>query len=535
MSFTQRIGRDSLQQKERMFNRFTEDAKLALNAARGEAQRLAHNYLGTEHILLGLVRGDGPVGADGGSAMEVFRRRAIDPKRLRSEVEKLAGAGSSLPTQGHPPFTAGAKKTLECCMAEASRLGHVEIGTGHLLLGLLKEGKGIAWKVLTNFGLGLEDAREALCGSSDEESSVRNDARPYSPSAGDDFPTDSSGAPVLDTLGRDLTALARAGELHPLIGRQAELDRLVQVLSRKDLPNAVVLGETGSGKSALIHGLAQRMATGIVPDRLLGKRLVKLDLERVLLEAGNSGQLEQRRMAIAAQIRSCGDAVLVMDEATDLFLSGWISAEEGSLGAHLLRAAILGFTPCITSATALQWSAITESQGSLSSRFQPVYLRPTDRSETLAIVQGVRERYELYHAVFWTDEAIEALLGLEEAHLPGGQLPGLAVCLLDEVSAHVRLLATVYPQEVLELTEKLDDLNRQRRAAQAAYDVETVERLREQASELHKHLQSARSAASHSPQERVPVAAKHVAQTIAARRGQSSGEIALLGGEGLTF
>ena len=285
------------------FEKLTEHAYRSLNLARGEAHRLHHDDLNTEHLLLGLLQ-DG-----NGRAAKLLRRRAIDFDQLRSEIEKLARPGPS-PASGSPlPFTSGLKKALEFSMGEAANLGHRHIGTEHLLLGLIHENKGIAWRVLSNLGVKLEDVREDVRENDPAKTSDGEETQSASDHPVRTARTGPSKTPTLDTFGCDLTALARDGELEPLVGREAELDRLIQVLTRRFYPNAVVLGGTGTGKTTLLYGLARAIAIGLVSANLCNKRLLALNLPQIMAETKSGSSFEDRWNAIAVETRGAGDIV----------------------------------------------------------------------------------------------------------------------------------------------------------------------------------------------------------------------------------
>lgn len=485
-----------------MFDRFTDNAKKCMNLARQESQRLHHEYLGTEHLLLGVIR-VGDCAATG-----LLRRRGVDLDRVRLEVEKLVRSGPAAPAAGQLPFTPGAKKVLEHSMGEAANLGHNYIGTEHVLLGLIKQGEGIAAKALSAFDVRLEDVRE--------DARAGNLARPNEHEQG----TPAGGPPVPaaghransapSEFGNDLTALAERGELEPLIGREAELARLIQVLCRKVHPNAVVLGGAGVGKNALIHGLAHAIAARLVPAELQGKRLIELNVFHAV-----GGPVEQRWKVVADVVRCRDDVVFVLDDLTVL------RKNEHTWGAQADAAALLRFvlgcsTPCIAVATPVLWSELVEPHEALARRLQPVHLPAATRAETHAILRRVQQRYEDHHHVQWTDEALEAALDLTAAQLPDFPLPGIAIDVLDDASAAARTASRPLPSELATLTEQVQALYFAKRKALAAQELQGAAQLEEQANQLQA-ARNAWFAALRRAESRGTVTAEHVARAVAAR------------------
>ncbi|HKX46634.1 MAG TPA: ATP-dependent Clp protease ATP-binding subunit, partial [Planctomycetota bacterium] len=461
-----------------MFDRFTDRAKKVMNLARQEAQRFNHEYLGTEHILLGLVQ------EGSGVAANVLRQMGIDLGKIRSEVEKLVKTGPSMVTMGQLPFTPRAKKVLELSMEEATNLGHNYIGTEHLLLGLIKENEGIAAKVLTNLGVKLEDVREEVLEFLGAESSEEED---------DETPADTpvgsgngkSKTPALDAFGRDLTELAREGKLDAVIGRANEIERVIQILSRRTKNNPVLLGEPGVGKTAIVEGLAQKIVGNEVPDLLRNKRIVVLDLALMVAGTKYRGQFEERIKAVMTEVRRVKDVVLFIDELHTLVGAG---GAEGAIDAsNVLKPALSrGEIQCIGATTLDEYRKHIEKDGALERRFQAVYVEPPTPDETFAILKGLRDRYEAHHRVHYTDEALRQAVDLATRYINNRFLPDKAIDVMDEAGARVRLKNTIAPPNLHELSAQIDELDRAKEKAVASQEFEKAANLRDQAYKLRK-------------------------------------------------
>ncbi|HEX6861398.1 MAG TPA: Clp protease N-terminal domain-containing protein, partial [Thermoanaerobaculia bacterium] len=382
-----------------MFDRFTDRAKKVMNLARQEAQRFNHEYLGTEHILLGLVQ------EGSGVAANVLKNMTVDLEKIRHEVEKIVKTGPSMVTMGQLPFTPRAKKVLELSMEEAGNLGHNYIGTEHLLLGLIKENEGIAAQVLINLGVKLEDVREEVLdflgadtGEEEEEEAATTEGQPQ---AG----TSKSKTPALDSFGRDLTELAREGKLDAVIGRANEIERVIQILSRRTKNNPVLLGEPGVGKTAIVEGLATQIIESRVPDILRNKRIVVLDLALMVAGTKYRGQFEERIKAVMTEVRRVRDVVLFIDELHTLVGAG---GAEGAIDAsNVLKPALSrGEIQCIGATTLDEYRKHIEKDGALERRFQAVNVDPPTPSETIEILKGLRDKYEAHHRVTYTEEAL---------------------------------------------------------------------------------------------------------------------------------
>ena len=423
-----------------MFDRFTDRAKKVMNFARQEAQRFNHEYLGTEHILLGLIKeGDGV-------AAHVLKNMGIDMTKIRMEIEKIVKTGPSMVTMGQLPFTQMAKKVLELSMEEASSLSHNYIGTEHLLLGLIKENEGIAAQVLTNLGVKLEDVREEVLDflgadsiEDAEEGSISEEGG--SPSNG------KSKTPALDSFGRDLTELAREDKLDVVIGRAHEIERVIQILSRRTKNNPVLLGEPGVGKTAIVEGLAQQIVGHSVPEILRDKRIVVLDLALMVAGTKYRGQFEERIKAVMTEVRRVKDVVLFIDELHTLVGAG---GAEGAIDAsNVLKPALSrGEIQCIGATTLDEYRKHIEKDGALERRFQSVTVEPPTPEQAFEILKGLRQRYEEHHRVSYTDEALELAVELSTRYINNRFLPDKAIDVMDEAGARVRIKAMVPPPDV---------------------------------------------------------------------------------------
>ena len=461
-----------------MFDRFTDRAKKVMNLARQEAQRFNHEYLGTEHILLGLVQ------EGSGVAANVLRNMQIDLAKIRTEVEKLVNSGPSMVTMGQLPFTPRAKKVLELSMEEAGNLGHNYIGTEHLLLGLIKENEGIAAKVLTNLGVKLEDVREEVLeflgaepGEEDEEEAGET---PIGSSAGG-----KSKTPALDAFGRDLTELAREGKLDNVIGRENEIERVIQILSRRTKNNPVLLGEPGVGKTAIVEGLAQRIVNGDVPELLRDRRMVVLDLALMVAGTKYRGQFEERIKAVMTEVRRVQDVVLFIDELHTLVGAG---GAEGAIDAsNVLKPALSrGEIQCIGATTLDEYRKHIEKDGALERRFQSVTIEPPTPDQTVDILKGLRDRYEAHHRVVFTDAALAEAVDLSVRYISNRFLPDKAIDVMDEAGARVRLKNMLAPPDLKDVNVEIEHLDRAKEEAVHNQEFEKAAKLRDEAYQLRK-------------------------------------------------
>jgi len=463
-----------------MFDRFTERARKVMGFARREAQRFHHEYIGTEHILLGLIQ-EGQ-----GVAANVLKSMNIDLEKIRREVEKIVKAGPAMEPSVQIPFTPRAKKVVELALEEASNLGHNYIGTEHLLLALLREQEGIAAHVLLALGVRLEEVRdeviEFLGGptSEDEVEDELSGADEDSPA-----PRGKSKTPALDAFGRDLTEAASKDELDPVIGRANEIERVVQVLSRRTKNNPVLLGEPGVGKTAIVEGLAQSIITGQVPEILRGRRIVVLDLAGMVAGTKYRGQFEERIKAVMAEVKRAKNVILFIDELHTLVGAG---GAEGAIDAsNVLKPALSRGEIQIIGATTLdEYRKHVEKDGALERRFQSVMVDPPTRDDTVAILQGLKSRYEEHHHIVYTDEAIEAAVDFSIKYITNRFLPDKAIDVIDEAGARLRLRTMTPPPNLAELDAEISALEKSKEAAVADQDFELAARKRDDAYQLRR-------------------------------------------------
>jgi ATP-dependent Clp protease ATP-binding subunit ClpC len=462
-----------------MFDRFTDRAKKVMNLARQEAQRFNHEYLGTEHVLLGLVQ------EGSGVAANVLKNMGIDLNKIRVEVEKIVKTGPSMVTMGQLPFTPRAKKVLELSMEEAGNLGHNYIGTEHLLLGLIKENEGIAAQVLMNLSIKLEDVREEVLDFLGAETTDEEEDEDVLTEGGPAGGASKSKTPALDSFGRDLTELAREGKLDVVIGRADEIERVIQILSRRTKNNPVLLGEPGVGKTAIVEGLATDIIEGTVPELLRGKRIVVLDLALMVAGTKYRGQFEERIKAVMNEVRRVGDVILFIDELHTLVGAG---GAEGAIDAsNVLKPALSrGEIQCIGATTLDEYRKFIEKDGALERRFQSVNVEPPSPDEAFAILMGLRDRYEAHHRVNYTDEALRACVDMATRYISNRFLPDKAIDVMDEAGARVRLRSMVPPPDLTELTGEIERLEREKDESVSDQDFEKAAELRDKAYKLKK-------------------------------------------------
>jgi len=466
-----------------MFERLTDRARKVMALANQEAQRFNHEYIGTEHILLGLVKEGSGVGAN------VLKNLGIDLRKVRLEVEKLVKSGPEMVTMGKLPQTPRAKKVIEYAIEEARNLNHNYVGTEHLLLGLLREHDGVAAQVLLNLGLKLEEVREEvlnLLGASVEgeeagpgEGEMAGEPGPSSPRRS------KSKTPALDSFGRDLTELAKNNELDPVIGRAGEIERLIQVLCRRTKNNPVLLGEAGVGKTAIVEGLAQSIISQDVPDLLFDKRLVVLDLAAMVAGTKYRGQFEERIKAVMNEVRRAKNVLLFIDELHTLVGAG---GAEGAIDAsNVLKPALArGEIQCIGATTFDEYRKYIEKDAALERRFQAIPVEPPSAEQTVEILKGLREKYQQHHKVRYTDEAIRAAVEFSGRYIPGRVQPDKSIDVLDEAGARLRLKSMTKPPDLAEIEEKIERLSIAKDEAVKAADYERAADLRDQAEKLRK-------------------------------------------------
>jgi len=468
-----------------MYERFTDRARKVMQLANQEAQRFNHEYIGTEHILLGLVK------EGSGVAANVLKNLEVDLRKIRLEVEKLVQSGPEMVTVGKLPQTPRAKKVIEYSMEEARNLNHSYVGTEHILLGLLREQEGVAAQVLMNLGLKLEDVREEvlnLLGHGLEGAEVGGERAGRSAEGegnASSGKTSKSKTPALDSFGRDLTELAKKGELDPVIGREREIERAIQILCRRTKNNPVLLGEAGVGKTAIVEGFAQRVIEGDIPEILSEKRIVVLDLAMMVAGTKYRGQFEERIKAVMTEVRRVKNTILFIDELHTLVGAG--GAEGAIDAANVLKPALArGEIQCIGATTLDEYRKYIEKDNALARRFQEIMVEPTGKAETIEILKGLRGRYEEHHRVQFTDDAIVAAVEMSERYITARCLPDKAIDVIDEAGARVRLRTMTRPPDLKEIDEEVEKLNKEKEEAVANQDFEKAANLRDQAEKLRK-------------------------------------------------
>ena len=454
-----------------MFERFTDRARRVVVLAQEEARLLNHNYIGTEHILLGLLN-EGE-----GIAAQALKSLDIDLASVRDEVVKIIGQGQQS-ASGHIPFTPRAKKVLELSLREALQLGHNYIGTEHILLGLIREGEGVAAQVLQQLGAELQKVRQTVIqllsgpGGSEEQ-------QPKTAGAGGREGSSSSGSTVLDQFGRNLTAAAGDGALDPVIGRSREIERVMQILSRRTKNNPVLIGEPGVGKTAIVEGLAQKIVSKDVPENLEGKQLYTLDLGALVAGSRYRGDFEERLKKVLKEIKSRGDIVLFIDEIHTLVGAG---AAEGAIDAASILKPMLarGELQTVGATTLEEYRKYLEKDSALERRFQPVQVEEPSLTDTIDILMGLKDRYELHHSVRFTDQAIVSAANLADRYLADRFLPDKAIDLIDEAGSRMRIHRSSDMPEIAEIDTKLGDVRKDKSEAVGGEDYEKAASLRDE-------------------------------------------------------
>jgi ATP-dependent Clp protease ATP-binding subunit ClpC len=456
-----------------MFGRFTERAQKVLALAQEEASRLGHSGVGTEHILLGLVR-EGE-----GIAAKSLIALGLSSDKVQKEVEKIIGRGPGQ-TAGMA-YTPRAKKVIELSIDEARKLGHNYVGTEHILLGLIREGEGVAARVLANLGVSLNKARQQvlqLLGGDTHE--------------GHQESTQVANTPTLDSLARDLTQMARDGKLDPVIGRTNEIERVIQVLSRRTKNNPVLIGEPGVGKTAIAEGLAQKIVDNEIPETLRNKRVMVLDMGTVVAGTKYRGEFEDRLKKIMDEIRQAGNIILFIDELHTLIGAG---GAEGAIDAsNILKPSLArGELQCIGATTLDEYRKHIEKDAALERRFQPITVDQPTPEEAILILQGLRDRYEAHHRVKILDEAIEAAVKLSDRYITDRFLPDKAIDLIDEAASRVRLRTYTQPPNLKELEEKLEEIRSEKESAVQSQEFEKAASLRDSEQKIREELEKRKS------------------------------------------
>ncbi len=455
-----------------MFGRFTERAQQVLVLSQEEAKRLNHNFIGTEHLLLGLAR------EGSGIAARALQNMTVDLNRVRQEVERITPKGEKVIQQGIS-YTPRAKRVVELAIEESQNLGHNYVGTEHLMLGLVREGEGIAAQVLSNLGLDLKRARkeviQLLGGEEGTAKAMEGDkAEPQTP--------------TVDTFGRDLTRLSKEGKLDPVIGREKEIERVIQILSRRTKNNPCLIGEPGVGKTAIAEGLAQRIVEGKVPEILRDKRVVTIELAAVVAGTKYRGEFEERLRKLMNELRQAGNVMVFIDELHTLIGAG---AAEGAIDAsNILKPALArGELQCIGATTLDEYRRHIEKDPALERRFQQIIVGEPTREESVEILKGLRDRYEAHHKVKITDDAVEAAVKLGDRYISDRFLPDKAIDLIDEAASRVRIRNYTVPPDLKEVEEKLYNLRTEKESSVRNQEFEKAAKLRDEEHKLKEDLE----------------------------------------------
>jgi ATP-dependent Clp protease ATP-binding subunit ClpC len=477
------------------FEKFSERARRVLTIAQEEARNLNHSYIGTEHILLGLVR------EEEGVAARVLTNLGIGLSKVRSAVEFIIGRGEK-PGSGETGLTPRAKKVIELAIDEARQMGHNYIGTEHLLLGLLREGEGVASSVLDSFGITLERARA-------ETAHILTQGTPKAR-----MPRSTSRTPALDQLGIDLTAAARAGKLDPVIGRHKEIERLTQILSRRTKNNPALIGEPGVGKTAIVEGLAHRIVSGDVPETLEDRRLIALDMGSLVAGTKYRGEFEERLKKIIDEIKTAGNCIIFIDEFHTMVGAG---AAEGAVdAANILKPSLgRGELQCIGATTLDDFRKYVERDAALERRFQPVLVEEPSVDETMEILRGIKERYEQHHHLTISDEALGTAANLASRYIPDRFLPDKAIDLVDEAASRVRIRHRTMPITLKQAKEQCDNIRKDKEAALNTQQYDYAAELRERELQIDEKIKQLEAEwRSEQEQEEVIVKKEDIAEVV---------------------
>ena len=454
-----------------MFERFTDKGRKIIILAREEAERHQNDYLGTEHLVLAVLR------ESDGTAMSILKKMGLSTEQIRLEIERNLPGGGNTMTFGEIPFTPRVKKVIEYAVEEARLLGHNHIGSEHLLLGLLREEEGIGGKILRSLGANLLTARQLTV----------NFLRKATPRERDK----KSNTPALDEFGRDLTVLAQEGALDPVIGRADEIERVLQILSRRTKNNPALIGESGVGKTAIVEGLAQRIVAADVPDNLLNRRVIALDLGSLVAGTKYRGQFEERLKVVMKEIVQAANIIIFIDELHTLVGAG---AAEGSIDAsNMLKPALArGEIQCIGATTLDEYRKHIEKDGALKRRFQPIYVQPPTTQETIRIIHGLRDRYEEHHGVEITEEAILEAVRLSDRYITDRFLPDKAIDVIDETGSRAKLKSYSLPEDLKMLEQELKKVTHDKELAVSLQNFEEAVRLREEEERLKRLLEESK-------------------------------------------
>ena len=492
-----------------MHDRFTDRVRRVIYFARDEASRLQHDYIGTEHLLLGIVR-EGE-----GIAAKVLSKLDLDFEQIQQAVESMVKSSGGTLTIGEIPFTPRAKRVLELAIEEARLLGHNYVGTEHLLLGLIREGEGVAAQVLHELGVDRKRVREEVLKLLGPSATVK--ARKTK--------KERTETPNLDQFGRDLTQMAKENKLDPIIGREAEIERVIQVLSRRKKNNPILIGEPGVGKTAIAEGLAQRIVENNVPEILKDKRICTLDLASVVAGTKYRGQFEERLKSIINEIRDSDEVVIFIDEIHTIVGAG---GAEGAIDAsNMLKPALArGELQCIGATTLDEFRRHIEKDGALERRFQPILINPPTEDETVAIIFGLRDKYEAHHRVKMSDEAVRAAVYLSQRYIHDRYLPDKAIDVIDEAGSRARLDVVTAPSELQELEKEIEDMCREKESAIQAQEFEKAASFRDKEKEMRKKLLEMRKTWDEAKQvKETVVSGEDIARVVASMTGIPVAEV----------
>ena len=458
-----------------MMNNFTPRAQQVLALARKEADRFNHNYVGTEHLLLGLIK------LGQGVAVNVLQKMGLDLETVRMEVEKQVGSGPDQKMVGNIPYTPRVKKVLALAGKEAKALNHSYVGTEHILLGLLREGEGVAARVLKNLEIDIERTRNEILKELDPNFAPPDgdqDAPQEAPSGGGSGSKKDSKTPALRAFGRDLTEVAKKGEMDPVVGRVNEIERVIQILCRRTKNNPVLIGEAGVGKTAIAEGLAQEIVAGNVPDLLRDKKVITLDLALMVAGTKYRGQFEERIKAVMDEIRRTKNVILFIDELHTIVGAG--SAEGAMDASNIIKPALSrGELQCIGATTLNEFRKYIEKDSALERRFQQVKVEAPSVPDTVLILKGIRPKYEQHHKARFTDESLQAAAELSDRYLTGRFLPDKAIDVMDEAGARARITSMTRPPDIKDIEKEIETIKAQKEAAIKAQDFEKAASLRD--------------------------------------------------------
>jgi ATP-dependent Clp protease ATP-binding subunit ClpC len=486
-----------------MQDRFTDRVRKVIYYARDEAARLQHDYIGTEHLLLGIVR-EGE-----GIAAKVLAKLELDFEQIQQAVENMVKSTGGTLTIGEIPFTPRAKRVLELAIEEARLLGHNYVGTEHLLLGLIREGEGVAAQVLAELGVDRKRVREEVLKLLGPTTTVKTRKAKK----------EKSDTPNLDQFGRDLTQMARESKLDPIIGRDSEIERVIQILSRRKKNNPVLIGEPGVGKTAIAEGLAQRIVDNKVPEILKDRRICTLDLASVVAGTKYRGQFEERLKSIINEIRQAEDVIIFIDEIHTIVGAG---GAEGAIDAsNMLKPALArGELQCIGATTLDEYRKYIEKDGALERRFQPIMVNPPSAEETIQIIFGLRDKYEAHHRVKINDDAVRAAVFLSERYIHERFLPDKAIDVIDEAGSRARLSVVTAPSELTDLEREIEEVSREKESAIQAQEFEKAARHRDKEKEMRKTLEDIRKNwAETKQQQETVVTSRDIARVVSAMTG----------------